>query len=75
MKIQLESVLKMWLAKNNIETFNFIEEENENIEKGIVIRIGTKSGIYSDTPLTIYVSSGSTPASKPSRTKKLRIES
>lgn len=47
-----------WLKRNNIVDYEFIEQEDGIVEKGIVIKIEPKDNIYTDTPVTIYISSG-----------------
>ena len=52
-----EADIKNWASQNLILSVSFVEEENEK-EKGTILRIEPTEKIYTTTPVTVYVSSG-----------------
>ncbi len=51
--------IEKWASKNGLKDVSYIEEENSTVEKGIIIRIEPLDNIYTDTPVKVYISSGS----------------
>jgi beta-lactam-binding protein with PASTA domain len=51
--------IEKWASKNGLTDVSYIEEESATVEKGIVIRIEPLDHIYADTPVKVYLSSGS----------------
>ena len=49
--------IKVWANKNKISNIKYVEQEDENIEYGKVIKIEPNTGIYEDSEVTVYVSS------------------
>ena len=52
------SSIEDWANKNGIENISFVEEFSDTVSKGIVIRMEPMESIYSDTPVTVYISKG-----------------
>ena len=50
--------IENWAKTNNIQSVTFTEEESDTVEKGIIIRIEPQQDIYTDTPVTVVISSG-----------------
>ena len=53
------SDVQSWAKTNNIQTLNVVEEENNDLENGKVIRIEPTDQIYKDTVVTVYVAKSS----------------
>ena len=51
--------IEKWASKNGLKEVSYIEEESSTVEKGIVIRFEPLDNIYTDTPVKVYISSGS----------------
>lgn len=54
--------IKEWANKNSITNINFINETNEEIEKGMIIRIEPQIIESLDTVVNVYISSGKKPS-------------
>ena len=50
--------IEKWASKNEIKNVEYIDESSDTFSKGTVIRIDPSEGIYTDTPVKVYVSSG-----------------
>lgn len=50
--------IENWKNQNGLMYVSYIEENNDTVTKGSVIRIEPQTGIYKDTPVTVYISTG-----------------
>lgn len=50
--------IENWKNQNELMYVSYVEENNDTVAKGSVIRIEPQTGIYKDTPVTVYISTG-----------------
>lgn len=66
-----KETIEAWAKENGIITVNFLEEANDTVDKGGIIKI-EPSEIYSlDTPINVYISTGK----KEDASKAIEVES
>ena len=54
----IRSDIEKWASDNGVLSVTYVEEINETINQGNVIRIEPTDKISKDTPVTVYISSG-----------------
>ena len=63
--------IEEWQNKNMIQNITYVEENSDTVSAGTVIRIDPSENIYTDTAVTVYISSG--PERRPD--EKIEIKS
>ena len=66
--------IKAWASENKIENITYVEEENDKVDNGCVIRVEPSQDLYADTPITVYISKND-PKIKPNEYGEIEIKS
>lgn len=65
--------VKAWASDNRMDNVTYVEEENDKVENGYVIRIEPSQDVYADTPITVYISKND-PTIKPNDKGEIEIK-